>query len=170
MDNHDTAPGVRLKFAKKGAGVTTVNYAQAVESALCYGWIDGQVGRFDERYYLQQFTPRRTRSKWSEINREKAERLIAEGRMREPGLGQIDAARADGRWDDAYPPQSRATVPDDFQRSLDRHPAASEFFQSLSGSTRYAFLYRLHHVKEPLARKQRIADYLELLKEGKTLG
>jgi uncharacterized protein YdeI (YjbR/CyaY-like superfamily) len=167
--NHDAYDGVWLKLAKKGSPTATVTQPQAIEEALCFGWIDGQVRRHDEHFYLQRFTPRRPRSKWSQINTEKAVRLIAEGRMHPAGLDQVEAARLDGRWDAAYEPQSRATVPDDFQRELDRNPAAKAFFETLTGSTRYAFLYRLHHVRKPPARAERIAMYVERLNEGRTL-
>jgi uncharacterized protein YdeI (YjbR/CyaY-like superfamily) len=168
-ENHASASGAWLKFAKKGSPTRTVSYAEAVEEALCYGWIDGQARRFDEHFYLQRFTPRRQRSQWSQINREKSERLIAEGRMRPAGHAQVGAAKADGRWEAAYPAQSAATVPDDFQHELDRHPSAKAFFDTLKGQARYAFLYRLHNTTDPAARANRIATYLELLNAGKTL-
>lgn len=167
--NHAEAPGAWLKIAKKGAPQATVTQAQALEEAVCFGWIDGQVRRYDEHFFLQRFTPRRPRSKWSAINRERARRLIAEGRMRPAGLREYRDAEADGRLDEAYPAQSRATVPEDFQAALDGHLAAREFFQTLTGSDRYAFLYRLHHVKDPGRRAQRIAHYIEVLSRGKTL-
>jgi uncharacterized protein YdeI (YjbR/CyaY-like superfamily) len=168
-EHHESPVGVWLKLAKKGSPTSTVNYAEALEEALCFGWIDGQVRRFDEHFYLQRFTPRRARSKWSQNNRDKAERLIEEGRMTPAGLAQVDAARADGRWEAAYPAQSAATVPPDFADALARHPRAEAFFATLSGSTRYAFLHRLHHVTRPQARAKRIADYIERLGEGRTL-
>lgn len=168
-DEHGTARGVWLKFAKKGSGRRTVNYAEALEVALCFGWIDGQVSRFDEHYYLQRFTPRTPRSKWSEINREKATALIAAGRMRPAGLARVEEARADGRWEEAYAPQSRAAVPEDFARALAAHPQAEAFFATLTGSRRYAFLYRLHQTKRPESRARRIDHYIELLAAGKTL-
>jgi uncharacterized protein YdeI (YjbR/CyaY-like superfamily) len=167
--HHASAPGVWLKLAKKGAPTATVTQAQALEEAICFGWIDGQVGRYDEHFYLQRFTPRRPRSKWSEVNRERAERLIAQGRMKSAGLQEFQAAAADGRLADAYAPQSRATVPPDFQAALDADPAAAEFFRTLTGSDRYAFLYRLHHVKDPGRRAKRIADYIDRLSQGRTL-
>ena len=167
--NHAAPDGVWLKFAKKSSPTATVTYPEAVEEALCFGWIDGQVRRHDEHFYLQRFTPRRARSKWSRINVEKAERLIADGRMHAAGLAQIEAAKADGRWEAAYPAQSQAQIPDDLQRALDADPAASDFFATLTGSTRYAFLYRLHHVHAPGARAKRIAGYIELLRAGRTL-
>ena len=167
--NHADAPGVWLQFAKKGCETPTVNYAQALDTALCYGWIDGQVRRLDELFYLQRFTPRGPRSRCSQINRDHVARLTGAGRMRGPGQAQVDAAKADGRWDAAYEPQSRATVPDDLQQALDAHPAAAEFFGTLRGSRRYAFLYRLHQVTDPARRKERIASYIELLSDGRTL-
>lgn len=167
--NHASSDGIWLKLAKKGSPTPTVTYAEALGEALCFGWIDGQVRRFDEHFYLQRFTPRRPRSKWSRNNREKAERLIADGRMHPAGLAQVEAARADGRWDAAYPAASQAELPDDFRRALEGSPAASEFFDTLSGSARYAFLYRLHHVRKPDARAERISRYLELLSARRTL-
>ena len=167
--NHASLTGVWLKYAKKGAPARSVSYAEAVEEALCFGWIDGQARGFDEHFYLQRFTPRRPKSKWSQINREKATRLIEAGRMSPAGLAHVEAAKADGRWDAAYPAQSAATVPDDLQAALDENPRAQEFFATLTGSTRYAFLYRLHNVTRPDARARRIAGYVELLNEGKTL-
>jgi uncharacterized protein YdeI (YjbR/CyaY-like superfamily) len=167
--HHGDQAGAWLKLAKKNAPTPTVTFAQALESALCYGWIDGQISRYDEHHYLQRFTPRKPRSKWSQINREKVTRLIEGGRMKPPGLAQIEAAKADGRWDDAYAPQSQIEVPDDFQRALDANQAAKQFFQTLTGSRRYAFLYRLHHVKAPDRREKRIADYIERLSQGRAL-
>jgi uncharacterized protein YdeI (YjbR/CyaY-like superfamily) len=167
--NHDSVAGVWLKLAKKNSPRPTVTQSEAVEEAICFGWIDGQVGRYDEHFYLQRFTPRRARSKWSLINRERAQRLIAEGRMKPAGRREFQAAEADGRLADAYEPQSSATVPADFEEALDDHPAAQEFFQTLTGSDRYAFLYRLHHVKDPVRRAERIRRYVELLSEGRTL-
>jgi uncharacterized protein YdeI (YjbR/CyaY-like superfamily) len=168
-DNHAGARGIWLRFAKRGAPVATVTYAQALETAICFGWIDGQARGLDATHYLQRFTPRGPRSRWSQINREKAERLIAAGRMRPAGHAQVQAAQADGRWEDAYAPSSRATVPDDFQQALDADPAARQFFETLTGMRRYAFLYRLHNVKRPEARRRRIDTYIELLRKGQTL-
>jgi uncharacterized protein YdeI (YjbR/CyaY-like superfamily) len=169
-EHHASSPGAWLKLAKKGSPTPTVTQAEALEEAICFGWIDGQVGRHDEHFYLQRFTPRRPRSKWSAINRDRARRLIAEGRMQPAGLREYQAAEKDGRLGDAYEPQSRATVPPDLQAALDEHPAAREFFGTLTGSDRYAFLYRLHHVKDPGRRAERIAGYIARLSEGRTLG
>jgi uncharacterized protein YdeI (YjbR/CyaY-like superfamily) len=167
--NHASCAGAWLKLAKKGSPRPTVTQSQAVEGAVCFGWIDGQVKRHDEHFFLQRFTPRRPRSKWSAINRERAQRLIEEGRMKPPGLREYEAAKADGRLDEAYPSQRTAAVPPDMQAALESHPRAREFFETLAGSDRYAFLYRLHHVKDPQRRAERIARYIELLSERKTL-
>jgi uncharacterized protein YdeI (YjbR/CyaY-like superfamily) len=167
--HHSSSDGVWLKFAKKGSGIRSVVYAEALEAALCFGWIDGQARRLDELHYLQRFTPRRARSKWSKINREKAERLIEQGRMRPAGLEEIERARADGRWDEAYDSAATATVPADFQASLDAEPAAKAFFETLSKSKRYSFLYRIEDAKRPETRAKRIAAYVALLRDGKTL-
>jgi uncharacterized protein YdeI (YjbR/CyaY-like superfamily) len=169
QDHHSVTPGVWLEIAKKGSTPRTVTYAEALDVAICHGWIDGQRRPHDEFFYLQRFTPRGPRSKWSQINRQKATDLIASGRMREPGHAQVNAAKADGRWERAYEPQSRATVPSDFQQALDQNPAAKEFFDTLTGTRRYAFLYRLHNVRSPARRDQRIAWYIVLLSDHKTL-
>jgi uncharacterized protein YdeI (YjbR/CyaY-like superfamily) len=167
--NHGSTAVIWLKFAKKGAPVPSVSYGEAIEEALCYGWIDGQVRGYDGHFYLQRFTPRRPKSKWSQTNRQKATRLLEQGRVQAAGLAQIEAAKADGRWDGAYPGQSEAVVPDDLRRALDENPDANRFFATLTGSARYAFLYRLHNVSTPAARARRIGSYIELLSAGKTL-
>jgi uncharacterized protein YdeI (YjbR/CyaY-like superfamily) len=170
IDEHgEESNGIWLKFAKKDSGIESVVYAEAVEIALSYGWIDGQAKRLDEQHYLQRFTLRRSRSKWSKINREKAERLIAEGRMRPAGLREVERAKEDGRWDEAYDSPSTATLPDDFQAALDAQPAAAEFFASLGSTKRYSFLYRITDAKRPETRAKRIAEYVELLARGETL-
>jgi uncharacterized protein YdeI (YjbR/CyaY-like superfamily) len=168
-DHHQGSPGVWLKIAKRGSPTATVTYADALDVAICFGWIDGQKRGLDESFWLQRFTPRGPRSKWSQVNCGKAEQLIASGRMRDSGHAQVQAARGDGRWDAAYEPQSRATVPEDLQSALDAEPGARAFFQTLTGARRYAFLYRLHNVNTPQARERRIASYIELLREGRTL-
>jgi uncharacterized protein YdeI (YjbR/CyaY-like superfamily) len=168
-DHHDSSPGVWLKIAKKGASRATVSYAQALDGALCFGWIDGQKGAYDEAFWLQRFTRRGPRSKWSQVNREHATRLIEQSRMQPAGLAQVRAAQGDGRWAAAYEPQSRATVPPDFQAELDRNPEAKAFFETLKGARRYAFCYRIADAKRPQTRAKRIADYIALLNEGRTL-
>jgi uncharacterized protein YdeI (YjbR/CyaY-like superfamily) len=167
--NHDQPGGIWLKIAKKGAGEATVTYAQAVEVALCFGWIDGQKDRLDERYWLQRFTPRSARSRWSKINREKAERLIAAGRMRPSGLREVDRARADGRWDAAYAGSRTATVPEDLQRELDADPAAAAAFASLDSRNRYSIVWRINDAKRPATRARRIETYLGMLRRGERI-
>jgi uncharacterized protein YdeI (YjbR/CyaY-like superfamily) len=166
---HDTSCGVWIKIAKKAAGIPTVTHAEALEDALCYGWIDGQRAPHDDTHFLQRFTPRRPRSRWSEINRDKAIVLIEQGRMTPAGLAQVQAARNDGRWEAAYAPQSSQAVPEDFQRALDANPAANEFFKTLKGVRRYAFLYRIGDAKRPETRAQRISEYVAMLAEHRTL-
>ncbi len=168
-EHHESSPGVWLKIAKKGADRATVTYAQALEAALCFGWIDGQKGAYDDSFWLQRFTRRGPRSKWSQINRDHATRLIGEARMRPAGHAQVQAAQEDGRWAAAYEPQSRATVPPDFQAELDRNPEAKAFFETLTGVRRYAFCYRIADAKRPETRAKRIADYIALLNDRRTL-
>ena len=167
--NHARSTGIWLKIAKKGSPTRTVTQAEAIDEAVCHGWIDGQLRRHDEHFFLQRFSPRRPRSRWSAVNRERARRLIAEGRMKTAGLAEYRAAEADGRLDDAYAPQSKATVPEDFRAALDEHPEANAFFRTLGGVERYRFLYRLHHTKDHKRRAERIGHYIELLSERKTL-
>jgi uncharacterized protein YdeI (YjbR/CyaY-like superfamily) len=167
--NHAKFDGVWLKLAKKASGIRTVTYAEAIEEALCYGWIDGLLRRHDESFYLQRFTPRRARSSWSQINRQKVERLIAEGRMKPAGLEQVESAKADARWDAAYPPQSTATVPDDLRQALDQNPAANAFFETLTSQNRYAILFRVRDAKRPETRAKRIAEYVAMLADGRTV-
>jgi uncharacterized protein YdeI (YjbR/CyaY-like superfamily) len=167
-EHAERSPGVWLKIAKKASGIPTVAYPEVLDVAICFGWIDGQRRPHDESFFLQRFTPRGPRSRWSQINCQRAERLIDEGRMQPPGRRQVQAAKADGRWEAAYAPQSRATVPEDFQRELDRHPAAREFFATLRGQNRYAFLYRINDAKRSDTRARRIATFIAMLDEGKT--
>jgi uncharacterized protein YdeI (YjbR/CyaY-like superfamily) len=167
--HHSDQPGAWVKLAKKNAPVPTVTFSEALESALCYGWIDGQISRYDEHHYLQRFTPRKPRSKWSKINREKAERLIADGRMAPAGLREVEAARADGRWDAAYEGQAAATVPPDLARALEANPAARAFFDTLTGVNRYAILYRIADAKRPETRERRIAKFVQMLAERTTI-
>jgi uncharacterized protein YdeI (YjbR/CyaY-like superfamily) len=169
LDEHHAEAGVWLKFAKKGSGIATVTYEEAVQVALCLGWIDGQVRRFDERFYVQRFTPRRRASRWSKINVERATALIAAGRMRPAGQAQIDAAQADGRWEAAYESPSNATVPPDLQAALDANPAAATFFATLTGNARYAILYRVGDTKRPETRARRIAEFVQMLARGEKL-
>ncbi len=164
--NHTTSAGLWLKIAKKGSGVESVNYAEALELALCFGWIDSQKRGFDAKHFLQRFTPRRPRGKWSQINREKAEGLIAAGLMRPAGLAEVDAAKADGRWEAAYASQRTASIPDDLQRELDRNEVARDFFTTLDSANRYAILYRLDEAKKPETRERRLRKFIGMLERG----
>ncbi|HEX2043243.1 MAG TPA: YdeI/OmpD-associated family protein [Acidimicrobiales bacterium] len=168
-EHHATANGVWVKMAKKASGIPTVTHPEAVESALCYGWIDGQRNRFDDRWFIQRFTPRRPRSKWSKINRAAAERLIRDGRMRPAGMREVERARADGRWDAAYDAPSAATVPDDLQRALDENPDAATFFATLDRRNRLAVIYRVQDAKRPETRARRIEKFLAMLNAGTKL-
>jgi uncharacterized protein YdeI (YjbR/CyaY-like superfamily) len=163
---HAISDGLWLKLAKKHSGIESVTYAQAVEVALCYGWIDGQVLKFDESYYLQRFTPRRSRSKWSKVNREKATELMERGEMKPAGLREVERAKADGRWDAAYDPPSTATVPEDLARELEKNEQARKFFSELDGRNRYAILYQIQDAKRPGTRARRIQKYVAMLSEG----
>ncbi len=169
VEHHETSPGVWLKIAKKGLGIDTVTYAEAVEAALAHGWIDGQKASFDDQYWLQRFTPRGPRSKWSMINRDKALDLIERRAMKPAGLREVERARADGRWEAAYQSPRAATVPADLQAALDADDAAREFFATLSGSNRYAILYRIQDAKLPATRARRIAQFVAMLADRKTL-
>jgi uncharacterized protein YdeI (YjbR/CyaY-like superfamily) len=164
--NHAESKGVWLQIAKKGQGVTSVSYAEAVESGLCYGWIDGQRKSFDEKYYLQRFTPRRPKSIWSQINVDKASQLIERGRMKPAGLAEVERAKADGRWQAAYAPQSAAEVPPDLQAALDAHPQAQAFFNQLNKVNRYAFCFRVQTAKKPETRRARIEKFIAMMEKG----
>ncbi|MEY2456324.1 MAG: hypothetical protein QOK06_1418 [Acidimicrobiaceae bacterium] len=168
-DNHANSDGVWVKIAKKGAGIESVRYPEVLESALCFGWIDGRREALDAQHFLQRFTPRRSRSRWSRINRDKAERLIADGRMRRAGLAEVERAKADGRWEAAYEGQRSIAVPDDLQRELDARPDAKAFFAELSSQNRYAILYRLHDAKRPETRARRLAQFVAMLEAGETI-
>ena len=168
-EQHGIADGVWLKLAKKESGIPSVTYAEALEVSLCYGWIDGLKRGVDEQFWVQRFTPRRARSKWSRINRDKAVELIASGAMRPAGLREVEAAKADGRWEAAYESQANITVPDDLRAALDAVPAAAAFFATLKGANRYAILYRVHEAKRPETRAKRIADFVTMCAEGRML-
>lgn len=164
-----SSKGVWLKLAKKGSGIASVSRQEAIDGALCHGWIDGQLDAFDEAHWLVRFTPRRRKSKWSENNRVTAERLIAEGRMTPAGQREVEEAKADGRWQAAYAPQSRAEVPDDLQRALDAAPEARQLFEALDGANRYAILYRVHDAKTAKTRAERIEKFVAMLARGETI-
>jgi uncharacterized protein YdeI (YjbR/CyaY-like superfamily) len=166
VENHENEPGVRLVLHKKGGTVTTLTYDQALDEALCVGWIDGQVNRRDEGSYYQRFTPRTKRSAWSARNVGHIARLEAEGRLLPAGRAAVEAAQAGGRWARAYAGSATATVPDDFARAIAENPAARARFETLSSQNRYAFIYRLGVVKTPAARERNIARFVEMLEHG----
>jgi uncharacterized protein YdeI (YjbR/CyaY-like superfamily) len=168
-ENHTESKGIWLKIAKKEARTPSISYAEALDSAICYGWIDGQKAAFDDQYWLQKFTPRAAKSIWSKVNCGKAETLIAEGRMQPAGLHQVELAKADGRWDKAYESQSKITIPDDFQRELDKNPQAKDFFNTLDSANRYAFLFRIHAAKKPETRSAKIQKFIEMLNQHQKL-
>ena len=167
--HHTDSPGLWLKIAKKGAAGRTVSYSDALDVALCHGWIDGQKGRHDDEYWLQRFTPRKPGSNWSKINTERAAALIASGRMRPAGLHEVERARADGRWEQAYESQSRVTVPEDLARALAENERARAFFATLDSANRYAILYRIGTAKKPETRAKRIDTFVTMLSEHKKI-
>jgi len=165
--HHQKQEGIWLKIAKKSSGVPSLADDEAVDLGLCYGWISGQRKSYDEVYYLQKYVPRRPRSRWSQVNVAKVEELIAAGRMRQPGLKEIEAAKADGRWNLAYESQKNATVPPDFTAALDQNQRAKSFFESLNKTNRYAFILRITTAKDPEMRRSRIQKCVAMLQEGK---
>jgi len=168
-EHHARSPGIWLKIAKSGSGRRTASYAEALDVAICYGWIDGQKGRLDDDFWLQRFTPRKPGGKWSRINTYKAADLIKSGRMRPAWQRAVEQAQADGRWAAAYEGQRTITVPEDLERALADNDAAREFFATLSGVNRYAILYRIGNVKRPETRAKKIAQYVAMLAERKTI-
>jgi uncharacterized protein YdeI (YjbR/CyaY-like superfamily) len=166
---HTRSRGVWLKIAKRAAACPTISYAEALEVALCFGWIDGQKRGLDDDYWLQRFTPRKPGSRWSKINTVKADALISTRRMRQAGLREVELARSDGRWDRAYAGQRDIAVPDDLRRALEANPQAAEFFATVSSVNRYAILYRIGTVRRPETRARKIAQYVQMLAEHRTL-
>ena len=163
------AAGVWLKIAKAGNSASRLTKAQAIDGALCHGWIDGQIDKYDEAWFLTRFTPRKPTSKWSENNRKRVEQLVADGRLAPAGLAEIEAAKADGRWEAAYAPASTAEEPGDLKTALDAVPAARAFFDTLTGANRYAILYRVHTAKKPETRAARIAKFVAMCARGETV-
>ncbi|MEU8081804.1 YdeI/OmpD-associated family protein [Catellatospora citrea] len=161
--------GVWLKLAKKASGVPSVDYSQALDVALCHGWIDGPKAGVDEVYWLQKFTPRRARSRWSKVNRNRVAALIEQGRMRPGGQAEIERAQADGRWEAAYDGMKTAEVPDDLAQALAADPDARRFFETIDRQNRFAILYRIQDAKRPETRARRIAQYVAMLAEGKKI-
>ncbi len=167
--NHGKLDGLWLKIFKKGSGRKTVTYAQALDAALCYGWIDGRKNGYDEKAWLQKFTPRRSKSPWSKINTRHAERLIKAGRMKGPGLKAVEEAKKDGRWKAAYDSPGASSVSEDFLKALAGNKKAGEFFKTLNKANTYAIAYRLQTAKKPETREKRIAVFLGMLAKGKKL-
>jgi uncharacterized protein YdeI (YjbR/CyaY-like superfamily) len=168
-DHQGAADGLWLMFAKQAAPEQTLTFAEALDVALCFGWIDAQTRGLDDDYWLKRFTPRRPGSRWSKINTQKAEALIAAGRMRPAGLAEVEKAKADGRWDSAYAGSRTITVPDDLAAALAANPDAAAFFATLNSANRYAVLYRIGTVKRPETRARKIAQYVQMLAEHKKL-
>jgi uncharacterized protein YdeI (YjbR/CyaY-like superfamily) len=167
--NHAKSPGLWLRFAKKGSPLKSATYQEVLEVALCYGWIDGQKGALDDAFWLQRFTPRGSRSKWSKINCDKAVELIDSGRMQAAGLAAVEAARGDGRWERAYEGASTISVPADLQEKLDENPSAAAFFAALDSTNRFAVLYRIHDAKRPETRARRIENFVAMLARGEKI-
>jgi len=168
-DHHAQHPGIWLEIGKKGSGTPSVSYVEAVETALCFGWIDGQKARGPDGFWRQRFTPRTAGSRWSLLNRDKAEALIADGRMRAAGRAEVDRARADGRWDAAYQGQRDATPPEDLQRALDEDPAVAAAFAQLDARNRFSIIWRLNDAKRPETRRRRLETYLDMLRRGERM-
>jgi uncharacterized protein YdeI (YjbR/CyaY-like superfamily) len=168
-NNHDISPGIRLQITKKNSGVVSVSYDEALESALCYGWVDSQKETFDERTWLQRFTPRGAKSIWSKVNKEKAEHLIADGRMKSSGFKAIEAAKQNGQWDKAYESQSIASLPEDFAIELERNVKAKAFYENLDRQNKYAILFRIQNVKKQETRAKRIHQFVIMLEKGEKI-
>lgn len=168
-EHHADSKGVWLKLARKGSGIESVTAAEALRAALCYGWIDGQAAPVDQQYWLQRYTPRTARSKWSQKNRAAALELIESGEMQSAGLAEVRAAQADGRWDAAYASPRNITVPEDLQQALDANSAASQRFKEIDSRNRYAVLYRIQDAKKPETRQRRIEKYVAMLARGETI-
>lgn len=167
--NHATHPGLWLRIYPKGSPTPTVTYAEALDEALCYGWIDGQKNKDEPASFLQRFTPRRPRSIWSQRNREHIARLVAEGRMTPAGQREVDAAKADGRWDAAYAPQSTMELPAELLAALEAAPAAKAHFETLNKVNRYAIIHRIMTLKKPESRAKKVAWAIDLLLKGETI-
>lgn len=161
--------GLWVKFAKKGSGIPCLSKAAAIDVALCHGWIDGQLDKYDDAHWLIRFTPRKSRSKWSENNRKRAIELMEQGRLGSAGLAQVEAAKTDGRWEGAYAPASTAEISPDLQKALDENPKAAAFFATLTGANRYAILYRIGAVKRAETRARKIVEFVAMLERGETI-
>lgn len=169
QDNHNQSQGVWLKHAKKSSGKKSVRYQEALDEALCFGWIDSQKQAYDTDYFLQKFTPRGPKSVWSKVNVAKVENLIKTGKMQPVGLAAVDLAKRDGRWQAAYDSPSSSSIPEDFQAALDKNPKAKQFFATLNKANVYAFCWRIQTAKKPETRQARIAKFIDMLNRGETL-
>ncbi len=168
-ENHEQARGVWLKIAKKSSIKTSVTYAEALEEALCYGWIDSQIQRYDSDYYKQKFTPRGPKSIWSKVNVSSTDMLIKSGKMQPAGLKVISQAKQDGRWNAAYDSSGTSSVPEDFQNALNENPKAKQFFETLNRANVYGFCWRIQTSKKPEIRKARIEKFIDMLNKGEKL-
>jgi len=167
--NHASPSGLWLKIGKTKSGIASVSYAEALEAALCYGWIDAQKRGYDESSWLQKFTPRKARSIWSKVNRQKAAELIAAGRMKPAGLEAVETAKKNGQWESAYDSPAAAAVPPDLEAELERRPEAKAFFAALSGTNRYSILHRLQTAKKPETRAKRLEKFVQMLENRETI-
>lgn len=167
--NHDQVDGIWARLYKKASGIKTITYAEALDEALCYGWIDGQTQRHDEKSYLQKFTPRRARSKWSQINKEHVIRLTRLGKMKPSGLSEVEKAKKDGRWDSAYASPKNMVMPEDFLKELSKDTKAAEFFETLSKTNKFAIAFNLQDAKKPETRERRMKKYIGMMKKGEKL-
>lgn len=167
--NHDNSPGIWLKFAKKGSGVSSVSREEALEAALCYGWIDGQGDKLDEKHWLVKYTPRGKKSTWSKRNRDIIEKLTREGRMQPSGLRKVEEAKSDGRWDEAYDSPANMTMPEDFLKELSKDRKAEAFFKALNKANTYAIAWRLRTARKPETRERRMKAILEMMRKGEKL-
>lgn len=168
-EHHAKASCIWVKYAKKKSGIPSIDWNEAVDVALCFGWIDGQAKALDNTYAIQRFTPRGRRSKWSKLNRDRVARLMKAGRMQPAGVAEVERAKADGRWDSAYDSPANARVPDDLAAALAKSAMAKKFFDSLSATNRYAILYRLQEAKKPETRVRRLEKFVAMLKKGEKL-
>lgn len=167
--NHETSSAVWVRFAKKNSGLQSINYSEALDVALCYGWIDSLVNKYDDKSYIQKFTPRRSRSLWSKLNREHIARLIKEGRMKQAGIQEVERAKKDGRWDSAYNSPSTFVMPKDFLQELAKDKKAEAFFKTLNKANTYAIAWRLQTAKKPETRERRMRKLLEMMERGEKL-
>ncbi|GMK40406.1 hypothetical protein PCCS19_34620 [Paenibacillus sp. CCS19] len=168
-EHYETSPGIRLQIAKKNSGIESVSYAEALDVALCYGWIDSQKEALDDKTWLQRFSRRGAKSIWSKVNKDKVELLIAEGRMKPAGMQAIETAKQNGLWDKAYESQSNASMPDDFSSALEQNEKAKAFYETLNRQNKYAILFRIHNVKKQETREKKIKQFVEMLEKGEKI-